>query len=111
MTKEQESLLNGTQQKWTQPVYVKTTQDLISTMDDNPSKIFNASKGKFGSQWLNVVPCKNLGLKLDDQQLRNSNGLRLGATVRSTVVKELKGKNTRSFLHQQCWSLLTSCHS
>ena len=25
-----------------------------------------------GSQWLNVVPCKNLGLKLDDQQLRIS---------------------------------------
>ena len=24
----------------------------------------------FGSQWLNVVPCKNLGLKRDDQRLR-----------------------------------------
>ena len=30
---------------------------------------------------LNVVPCKNLGLKLDDQQLRISNGLRLGANI------------------------------
>ena len=33
------------------------------------------------SQWLNIVPCKNLGLKLDDQQLRISIGLRLGANT------------------------------
>ena len=38
-------------------------------------------QGKFGSQWLNVVPCKYLGLKLDDQQLRISIGLRLGANI------------------------------
>ena len=35
----------------------------------------------FGSQWLKVVPCKNLGLKLDDQQLRISIGLRQGANI------------------------------
>ena len=81
LTKEQESPLNGTQKNWTQPVYVKTSQDLISRMDDNCSKVFNAHQGKFGSQWLNVVPCKNLSLKLDDQQLRISIGLRLGANI------------------------------
>ena len=37
---------------------VKTVKDLISRMDDKRSKIFNAHQGKFGSQWLNVVPCK-----------------------------------------------------
>ena len=42
------------------------------------SEVFNAHQGKLGSQWLNVVPCKNLGLKLDNQQLRISIGLRLG---------------------------------
>ena len=66
---------------WTQPVFVKTAQDLISKMDDKRSKVFNAHQGKFGSQWLNVVPCKNLGLKLDDQQLRISTGSRLGANI------------------------------
>ena len=39
------------------------------------------NQGKFGSQWLNVVPCKNLGLKFDDQQLRISIGFRLGANI------------------------------
>ena len=34
-----------------------------------------------GSQCLNVVPCKNLGLKLDDQQLRISIGFYLGANI------------------------------
>ena len=42
---------------------------------------FNAHQGEFGSKWLNVVHCKILGPKLDDQQLRISMGLRLGAKV------------------------------
>ena len=81
LTNEQESPLDRTQKRWTQPVSVKTAQDLISRMDDKRSKVFNAHQGKFGSQWLNVVPCKNLGLILHDQQLRISIGLRLGANI------------------------------
>ena len=81
LTNKQESPPNGTQRNWTQPVFVKSAQDLISTMDDKRSKVFNAHQGKFGIQWLNVVPCKNLGLKLDDQQLRFSISLRLGANI------------------------------
>ena len=50
-------------------------------MDDKRSIIFNALQGKFGSQWLNVVLCKKLGLKLAEQQLRISIGLRLGANI------------------------------
>ena len=78
---EHEGPLVGTQKKWTQPVYVKTAQNLISRMDDKRSEVFNAHQCKFGSQWLNVVPCKNLGLKLDDQQLRISIDLRLEANI------------------------------
>ena len=81
LTNEQERPLDGTQKNWTQPVFVKTAQDLTSRMDDKRSKIFNAHQSKFGSQWLNVVPCKNLCLKLDDQQLRISISLRLGANI------------------------------
>ena len=81
LTNEQERSLDGTQKNWTQPVYVKCAQDLFSRMDDKRSKIFNAHQGNLGSQWLNIVPCKNLGLKLDDQQLRISIGLRLGANI------------------------------
>ena len=81
LTNEQESPLDGTQKNWTQPVYVKTAQDLLPRMDSIRTKVFNAHQGKFGSQWLNVVPCKNLGLKLDDQQLRISIGLRLGVNI------------------------------
>ena len=81
LTKEQESLLDATQKNWTQPVFVKTAQDLISRMDDKRSKVSNDHQGKFGSLWLNVVPCKNIGLKLDDQQFRIPIGLRLGANI------------------------------
>ena len=56
LTNEQESPLYGTQKNWTQSVFVKTAQDLISRMDDKRSKVFNAHQGKFVSQWLNVVP-------------------------------------------------------
>ena len=60
-------------------------------MDDKSSNNFNAHQGKFGSQWLNVVSCNNLGLEFDDQQLRISIGSRLGDIIRveqrSTVVR------------------------
>ena len=81
LTNEQESPLDGTQKNWTQPVYVKTTQDLLPRMDSIRTKVFNAHQDNFRSQWLNVIPCKNLGLKLDDQQLRISIGLRLGVNI------------------------------
>ena len=81
LTNEQESPLDGTQKNWTQPVHIKTAQDLISGMYDKRSKIFNAHQGNFGSQWLKVVRCKNLGLKLYDQQLRISIGMRLRANI------------------------------
>ena len=60
---------------------VKTAQDLIFRLDDKRSKVSNAHQCKFGSQWLKVVPCKNLGLKLDVQQLRISIGSSLGANI------------------------------
>ena len=82
---EQKSSLDGTQKIWAQPVYVKTAQNLISRMDDKRSKVFNAHQGKFGSYCLNVIPCKNLVLKLDDQQLRISIDLRLDVPL---MVKE-----------------------
>ena len=81
LTNEQESPLDETSKNWPQPVFVKTAQELCSRMDDKHSKVFNAHQGKFGSQWLNVVPCENLGLKLDDQQLRISIGFYLGANI------------------------------
>ena len=80
LTNEQESPLVGTQ-KTGQKLFVKTAQEMISRMDDKRSKVFNALQGTFGSQRLNVVPCKNLVLKLDDQQHRISIGLRLGANI------------------------------
>ena len=49
--------MDGTQKNWTQRVFVKTTQDLNSRMDDKCSKVFKALQGKFRSQWLNVVTC------------------------------------------------------
>ena len=50
-------------------------------MDDKHPKVFKAHQGKFGSQWLKVVPCKNKDLKLDDQQNQISIGSRLGANI------------------------------
>ena len=95
----EQEIPHGTQKIWTQPVYVKTAQDLISRMDDKRSKVFNAHQGKFGSQGLNVVPCKNLGLKLDDQQLRISIGLRLGANICVAHTCHCGKRVERDYLH------------
>ena len=50
LTNEQESPLDETRKNWTQPVYIKTAQDLISRIDDKRSKVFSAHQGKFVSQ-------------------------------------------------------------
>ena len=57
-------------------LYVKTAQDLLSRMDDQRSNVF-----EYGSQWVNVVPSENLGLKSVNQQLRTSVSLRLEANI------------------------------
>ena len=48
LTNDQESPLDGTQKNWTQPVYAKTAQDLISRMDDKRSKLLTLIKAKSG---------------------------------------------------------------
>ena len=52
LTNEQENPLNRTQKNWTQPVYVQIAQALISRMDDERSKTFNARQGKDASRSL-----------------------------------------------------------
>ena len=81
LTNEHKSPLNRSQNNWTQHVYVKTTQDLVSRMNDKRSKVITARQGKCGSQWLKVGPSKNLGLKLDDLQLQIWIGLRLAVNI------------------------------
>ena len=55
--------------------------DLILRLEPTDVKRFNAFQDRFGSQWLNVIPCKNLRLKLSNQQLRIAIGLRLGLKI------------------------------
>ena len=47
-TNEEESPLDGTQKNWTQPVFVKTAQDLISRMDDKCRKFSTLIKVNSG---------------------------------------------------------------
>ena len=67
------------QKHWTSPLSDATFDQLITDLDVENVKRLNAYQDPFGSAWLNVVPSKNLGLKLTDQQLRISLSLRLGA--------------------------------
>ena len=69
------------QKRWTSPLSDTTFDQLITDLDMENVKRLNAYQDPFGSAWLNVVPSKNLGLKLTDQQLRISLSLRLGAKI------------------------------
>ena len=66
---------------WTSPLSDATFDQLITDLDAEKVKRLNAYQDPFGSAWLNVVPSKNLGLKLTDQQLRISLSLRLGSKI------------------------------
>ena len=48
LTNEQESPLDGTQKNWTQPVYIRTAQDLISRTDENVRKFLTLIEATSG---------------------------------------------------------------
>ena len=72
---------NKIQKNWTEPIFDSEIADLILRLEPTDIKRFNAFQDRFGSQWLNVIPCKNLRLKLSNQQLRIAIGLRLGSKI------------------------------
>ena len=72
---------NEIQKNWTEPIFDSEIADLILRLEPTDVKRFNAFQDRFGSQWLNVIPCKNLRLKLSNQQLRIAIGLRLGSKI------------------------------
>ena len=69
------------QKRWTSPLSDATFDQLNTDLDAENVKRLNAYQNPFGSAWLNVVPSKNLGLTLTDQQLRISLSLRLGSKI------------------------------
>ena len=69
------------QKHWTSPLSDTIFDQLITDLDLENVKRLNAYQDAFGSAWLNVVPSKNFGLKLTDQQLRISLSLRLGRKI------------------------------
>ena len=65
------------QKHWTSPLNDATFDQLITDINTKNVKRLNAFQDPFGSAWLNVVPNKNIGLKLTDQQPHISSSLRL----------------------------------
>ena len=72
---------NEIQKNWTEPIFDSEIADLILRLEPTDVKRFNAFQDRFGSQWLNVIPCKKLRLKLSNQPLRIAIGLRLGSKL------------------------------
>ena len=72
---------NEIQKNWTEPNFDNKIADLVLRLEPTDVKRFNAFQDRFGSQWLNVIPCKNLRLKLSNHQLRIAIGLRLGSKI------------------------------
>ena len=72
---------NEIQKNWTEPIFDSEIAGLILRLEPTDVKKFNAFQDRFSSQWLNVIPCKNLRLKLSNQQLRIAIGFRLGSKI------------------------------
>ena len=48
---------NEIQKNWTEPIFDSEIADLILRLEPTDVKRFNAFQDRFGSQWLNVIPC------------------------------------------------------
>ena len=68
-------------ENWTEPFGDSEAAHLILGLEPKDVVNFNALEDRFGPQWLNVIPCKNLTLKLPKQQLSVAIGLRLGSKI------------------------------
>ena len=51
-------------------MYQKVLTDLLPNLGENGVKRLNAYQDIIPLEWLNITPCKNLDLKLSNQQLR-----------------------------------------
>ena len=65
---------NEIQKNWREPIFDSEIADLILRLEPTDVKRFNEFQNRFRSQWSNVIPCKNLRIKLSNQQLRISIG-------------------------------------
>ena len=72
---------NEIQKNWTEPIFDTEVADLILQLESTDVKRFKAFQDRFGSQWLNVIPCINSRLKLSNQQFRIAIGLRLCSKI------------------------------
>ena len=72
---------NEIQKKLDEANFEREIADSFLRLEPTEVKRFNAFHDRFGSQWLNVIPCKNLRLKLSNQQFRIAIGLRLGSKI------------------------------
>ena len=116
LTNEQKCPLNETQKTWTNLSTSKPPKICFIQCMANFRKLLKPIKANSVSEWLNVVPWKNLRLKLDEEQLWFSIGLRLVANICVAHTRHCGKRVERDgfydfFLHQGCWSFLTSCYS
>ena len=72
---------NEVQKNWSEPIFDSEIADFILRLESTDVKNLNVFQDRFGSQWLNVIPCKNLELKLSNQQIRVAIGLRQGSKI------------------------------
>ena len=54
---------------------------LIVGLEPSDAKTFSTFQDRYGSQWLNVIPCKYRKLKLSNQQVGTAIGLQLGLII------------------------------
>ena len=79
---------NEFQKNSTEPIFDSEVIDLILRLEPTDLKRFNAFQDIFSSQWLNVIPFKNLKIKMSNQQIRIAIGLRLGSKICGKDVTE-----------------------
>ena len=67
---------NEIQKNWTEPIFNSEIADLILRLEQTGVKKLNVFQDRFGFQWLNVIPCKKLWLKLPNICRTNNSEMR-----------------------------------
>ncbi|OQV15451.1 hypothetical protein BV898_10326 [Hypsibius exemplaris] len=87
------------QKLWDRPIVEQAVQDVFAAVGEVGRARLLAVTSEFAGAWLNTLPVSSLGNLLDDNQLRITVALRLGATVCQPHHCQACGKEVREDGH------------
>ena len=107
-----DGLASQHQKSWDSVIVSKVSETLLANTPDSISRarLLGASSKEKGA-WLNALPISSLGLRMDDETIREAVGLRLGSNLcRPHLCQHCEAEVNELAIHGLCCRWSEGCH-